>query len=111
MGAMTVPVALADRLGETASEGLLDMFEAHRRAVAEFAVVQCGERFERRLVEETSKLHVEMAGLRSDLREIRSDLREEMATNRFELLKWSFVFWVGQFVSVVAVVGIMLRMK
>ena len=104
MGAMNVPVTLADRLGEPASEDLLDMFEAHRRACSEFAIVQCGERFERRLIEETSKLRVDIA-------QLRSDFREEMGTNRFELLKWLFLFWVGQFVSVVSFVGIILRMK
>ena len=36
-------------------------------------------------------------------------LRQEMAVNRFELLKWSFLFWVGQVFAVVGLVGVMLR--
>jgi predicted solute-binding protein len=42
------------------------------------------------------------------LREI-SDLRLDMTTMRFELLKWSFVFWVGQVLAVAAILGLFLR--
>ena len=36
-------------------------------------------------------------------------IRQDIATNRFELLKWSFLFWVGQVIAVVGLVGVMLR--
>lgn len=168
MEAIRVPDALADRLGAPASAALVELLDASNRACAEYVMTQCAERFERRLVEETSKLRVDMAqlgatlrqemtGLRSDLREdmavlrsdlrqeiagvcsdlrqeitgsrsdlreeiagvrsdlrqeiarLGSDLRSEMATNRVELLKWAFLFWIGQFVSVVSFVALMLR--
>jgi hypothetical protein len=155
-----VPEALAERLGEPAAAGLVEMFSAHGDDVTALAV----DRFERRLVEETSKLRVEMAQLGSDLRvemaQLGSDLRRDMgqlgsdlrgeiaqlgsdlrgetallrgdmhgqigglrgeiagirhevaaqlATHRFELLKWAFLFWVGQLAGVAAIVGLMLR--
>lgn len=125
MEAIRVPDALADRLGEPASAALVELLDANNRACADDVMMQGAERFERRLIEETSKLRVEMAelradlrqdmaGLRSDLRQeiarLGSDLRTEMATNRVELLKWAFLFWVGQFVGVVGFVGLMLRL-
>lgn len=157
MEAIRVPDALADRLGEPASAALVELLDANNRACADYVMTQCAERFERRLVEETSKLRVEtaqlgamlrqqMTELRSDLREdlavfrsdlrqeiaggrtdlrqeivesrsdlrqeiarLGSDLRNEMATDRVELLKWAFLFWVGQFVGVVSFVALMLR--
>lgn len=78
------------------------MFEGNSKSVAEDVVTKCSERFERRLVEETSKLRVEMA-------QLRSDLREGMGTLRVELLRWAFMFWVGQLVGVAAIVGLLLR--
>ena len=60
------------------------------------------ERFERRLIDEAAKLRVEMAHLASEL-------RQEMATDRFELLKWMFVFWIGQLAAVSAIVSFLLR--
>jgi hypothetical protein len=38
-----------------------------------------------------------------------ASLRTEIATNRFELLKWAFLFWVGQFAGVAGIIGFMLR--
>ena len=84
------------------------------------------DHFERRLVEESSKLRLEMAELRTDMRgelgairtemavslgSIRADMagvRTEMAVNRFELLKWAFAFWVGQLVGVAGIVALLL---
>ena len=99
---MRTPAALAERLGEPASVALLEMFDASERTCLDHTVRQSTERFERRLVEEASKLRVEIA-------QLRSDLREAMATNRFELLKWAFLFWVGQVVSIVGTIALMLR--
>jgi hypothetical protein len=60
-------------------------------------------------------LRQEMTGLGARLRQEMSDmgatLRQEMANGRFELLKWSFVFWVGQVLTVTALVGLMLRLS
>ena len=68
-----------------------------------------GERFARRLVEETSGLRVEMAqglprcvemaeglaSVRRDMAEGFAAVRQEMAQQRVELLKWAFVFWMA----------------
>ena len=103
MRAVRIHPAVAARLGDSAAaEELADMFDANNRAVLDEATMQCIDRFERRLVEEASKLRVEMS-------QLRSDLRGEMATTRVELLRWAFLFWVGQLVSVAVVVGSILR--
>ena len=114
---------------------------------------QCAERFERRLVEETSKLRVDLVQTQGDMRqgfaevrgemhqgfaavrgemhqgfaevrgemrqgfaEVRGEMRQgvadmgrDNATHRFELLRWSFAFWVGQLAAVAAIVGLLLR--
>jgi hypothetical protein len=82
------------------------------------------ERFERRLVEEIAGVRVEMARSEARLREViagqgatlrvemaqlAAAIRQEMALNRLEVLKWAFVFWVGQVIAVVGLVGVMLR--
>jgi len=60
------------------------------------------ERFERRLVEETSKLRVDMA-------QMRRDLHGEILASRFELIKWNFVFWIGQVVALSGIISLLLR--
>ena len=49
------------------------------------------------------------ASLREALAQQGAALRVEIATNRFELLKWSFLFWVGQVLAIGGVMAAMLR--
>lgn len=97
-----ISLAFADRLGPDATKGLIELLAADHRAWTEQVMTVCTERFERRLVEETSRLRVELAGLKADL-------RQEMATSRVELLKWAFLFWVGQLAGVAALMSLLLR--
>jgi hypothetical protein len=96
-----------------------------QRLVGELAGVRTEmARGEARLREEIASVRVEMARgearLHGEISQTRAMLREEMAqqgtlirqeiaTNRFELLKWSFLFCVGQVIAVVGLVGVMLR--
>jgi hypothetical protein len=74
------------------------------------------DRFEKRLGEAVGGLRQEMTSLGGELRgdmrelrlELRGDLRSEIATTRADLLKWSFLFWVGQ-VAVVFGLASLLR--
>jgi hypothetical protein len=109
MSPVRVSGALLEKLGEPASASLIELLDAQQRASTEAAMTQCGERFERRLIEETSKLRLETAGLRGDMREGFADLRRDIAAERFELLKWAIAFWVGQLAAVAAIVGALLR--
>jgi hypothetical protein len=60
------------------------------------------ERFERRIIEETSKLSVDMANM-----ETRLSLRIDKV--QADLLKWSFVFWIGQVIALTAIMSALLR--
>jgi hypothetical protein len=137
-----VPVALAERLGTEATGGLVRLFNAARESLedvrgewSEQVLSLAVERFERRLVEETSKLRVEMAqgfgGLRQEMSSLEGRLRQEMGGlegrlrqemgglegrlhkeiggQRVESLRWSFVFWIGQVAAMAALLGFMLR--
>jgi hypothetical protein len=64
------------------------------------------ERFERRLAEEIARLRVE---LRREMHEGFAAIRQEMATQRVELLKWSLMFWVGQFTANAALLVYLVR--
>jgi hypothetical protein len=36
-------------------------------------------------------------------------VRQELATSRVEMLKWSFLFWIGQVAAMAGLLGFMLR--
>ena len=76
---------------------------------------------------EMSELRLEMASVRHDMtagdaalrqeltaglaavRQEMGGLRHDMATIRFDLLKWSFLFWVGQVLAVGGILSFVLR--
>lgn len=70
---------------------------AQRRDV----IVSVEEKFERRLVEEISKLRSELmeyiAAHHSELKTDMANLRTKMANFRADVIRWMFIFWIGQF--------------
>ncbi len=93
MEALIVPGPLRTKLGESASEGLSEMFSLYHQIT--------NDRFERRLTESIGSLRLEMyQGFAA--------LRQELATTRVELLKWSFLFWAGQLAAIAGLLSYML---
>ena len=86
---------------------------AQQGATLRQEMTQQGATLREALAQESSALRIEIAGLRTelkgDMQEGFASLRLAIANDRFELLKWSFLFWVGQVFAIVALVGAMLR--
>ena len=90
---LVVPEPLREKLGHPASESLMDMFaEVHRMGE---------ERLDRRIAEVA-------ANTDRKITELRSELLLAMATLKFDLLKWNFLFWIGQLAALTAVLNAML---
>jgi dsDNA-specific endonuclease/ATPase MutS2 len=152
-----VPGPLQDRLGHEATAGLIELLAAAREEWTAEMLERIGDRFERRLTDETTKVRVEMvqgfaalrqemavgvsqlrqemaAGvsqlrqemavglsqlrqemavelsrLRQEMTEGFAALRQELAETRVELLKWTFVFWVGQLFALAGFLAVLLR--
>jgi hypothetical protein len=134
-----VPAALSERLGAEATSGLLQLVNHAHEEWSEDVLTRSAERFERRLTEECSKLRIEIAqgdaALRQEIAHGDAALRQEMtagfaalrqemsaglaavrqevtaglAAVRVELVKWSFLFWIGQVAAIAALLAFMLR--
>jgi hypothetical protein len=89
---ITVPRPLRERLGDDGSDSLVTLLNQFSLSLQEDVITLVGEKFERRLSEEISKLRIEM-------KEEISKLRVEMAQMRADLIRWMFVFWVGQLIA------------
>jgi hypothetical protein len=97
MRANGVSEALLDRLGDEATLGLLEWIESKQTGWSDRVLSITVERFERRLSEEMGRFRV--------------DLIREMHDVRWDVLRWMFVFWVGQFFAFAALLAFMLRFK
>jgi hypothetical protein len=83
MKSLSVPAPLRAPLTDNGADSLMDMF-ADAHAIA-------ADSFERRLREEVSTVRLDIANL------------------RFELLKWSFVFWITQLAAIAGMMGFLIR--
>ena len=86
MDNLVVPPPVRTKLGDAGCDGLVSMFaEAHRCAT---------ESFERNLDQNAALLTERVDRRLADL--------------RADLLKWSFLFWLGQVATIAAVLGLIL---
>ena len=106
MGALQVPQALAERLGERGTEGLVVLLRSARSDWTDHVLTMAGERYERRLTEEVSRLRVEFA---QEIGRLRAEVIRELATTRVDQFKWSFAFWLGQVATTAGLLAYMLR--
>jgi len=102
MSAGRIPSAVRTKLGDDATFGLIELLDAEHKNWSEAVLATATDRFERRLVQETSLL-------REDFRKGLADIRSELATTRVEMLRWSFVFWLGQVAAIAALLSFVLR--
>jgi hypothetical protein len=93
---------LRAKLGDDAMSGLQTLLDDAGQQWKDDVLAITGERFERRLSQEIGALRVDMA------KEFAS-VRVEMATMQANLLKWSFLFWIGQFAAASAMTAFLLR--
>ncbi len=105
--------ALREKLGDEAMGGLQTFVDHARREWKDEMLTLAAERFDRRVGEEIGALRLDMAkefaAGRMEMASMKTELRTEMAETRFSMLKWAFVFWIGQFAAVSAMMALLLR--
>ena len=106
MSSRKIPANLRTRLGDDATFGLVELLSAEEKDWSDRMLTSATERFERRLTQEISLLRQDF---HQSLNEGLAGIRTELATVRVEMLRWSFVFWIGQVAAVAALLALMLR--
>jgi len=124
--AVVVPARpLREKLGDEAVDSLIELLNKSGEKIKADVIALSGEKYERRLSEEIANIRIDMASLRAELKEseeryekrlseeianikidmasLRAELKEDIAGIRTELsakyaslIKWMFIFWIGQ---------------
>lgn len=105
METLLVPAPVREKLGDAGSDGLVMMFaDAHRLATEQLdrGIAQVSASFDRKITEVSASFDRKLA-------EETSKLRLDMAALKFDLLKWNFLFWIGQLAAFTAILSVMLR--
>ncbi len=118
MPVVTVGKALREKLGDEGVESLIDLINQSQNDQKAEILEIVEEKFERRLSEEMGKLRQEIAEvkvemsegfaevraeLKKDIAEVRTEMKKDIADvkvevhqTKSELIKWMFIFWIGQ---------------
>lgn len=100
---------LHDALGPEACQELGNAFEE----VQNDMLTMAAERFDRRLMTVECNLRQDMTRMETGLHITIADglakIRTDLSELRTDVLRWSFLFWIGQFTATVALIGLMLR--
>ena len=109
MSPTVLSVRLRERLGPGASDDLVETLETNKDEM----LTDCQECFEARLGSAVGEIRQELttvdAGLRIALTEGLSKIRTELAEMRVDVLRWSFLFWIGQVVATATIMALLLR--
>ncbi len=90
------------RLRSDAALELAEYFDRERDDWSDDVLSVAADRFECRLA-------TEMSGLRSEMAAGFTAIRQELSTTRVEMLKWSFIFWIGQVAAIAGLLTLLLR--
>ena len=93
MPVLTIERPLREKLGEEAVDSLINLINKaifeQKNDVLKFVE----EKFERRLSEEIAGLEVRLT---EKISQNYNDLSEKISGTRADMIKWMFIFWVGQ---------------
>ncbi|MFQ5709338.1 MAG: LA_3696 family protein [bacterium] len=89
MTVVTIPKPLRDKLGNEATEALVEVLNRLSDDTRNDVLTLAEERFVRRLSESISALRQE---LKEDIRQ----LSIQVEKNHTNMIKWMFIFWIGQ---------------
>jgi len=106
MSGPRIPAAVRVKLGDDATFGLIELLDREHEDWSEQVLLTATDRFERRLTHEISLLRQEF---HTALHDGLAAVRHELTTTRVEILRWSFVFWIGQVATIAALLAFMLR--
>lgn len=112
--------ALRERLGDEAAVALEEYVDSRGLDWREEVVQTSIERFDHRLAATSAVLRLEMADTRLEMQkgfagiwramaDLKTSITGELTDTRVELLRWSFMFWVGQVAAIAALLAFMLR--
>ena len=89
MPIITVPKVLREKLGEDGADALVELVNVANGQTKADVLTFVEEKFERRLSEEIGKVRQEMSA-----EFVR--VRQEASESKVDLIRWMFLFWVGQ---------------
>ena len=89
MAVIAFPKILTDRLTDEGARALAEILDRVEESSKSNSLEAAENRFEKRLAEELGKL--------------RSEMHDELGKLRSDVIRWMFIFWIGQAATVIGI--------
>jgi len=96
MPVVAVGKPLRLKLGDAGTDSLVQFINEALAEQKNDILTFVEEKFERRLSENIAGVETKIGKLETKIAETKAELTTEIANTRSELIKWMFIFWVGQ---------------
>ncbi len=107
MPVISVPRALRQQLGDDGADDLVDLINRATEDAKEDTLVLAEEKYERRLSEEMAVVNRNITEVETRLdkriTEVETRLQTQLAETKSELIRWMFIFWVGQLAAMLGI--------
>ena len=101
MAVVTVPKVLREKLSDEGADALVELINKADEKGKQDVVVFVEEKFERRLTEVKAELQIEIGKVRNEISEVKAALEVKIESVKADIIKWMFIFWIGQFAAIV----------
>ena len=105
---IVVGLALRERLGENGTRELTEFAKRHSDEVRSDVMDVCDTQvagLSSEIADRFAGVDTKLSELSKTIDDLKIDLIGRLADMRVELLRWTFVFWVGQFAAMFAVLA------
>ena len=110
---ITIPEALREKLGPEGARALAELLNEASVQTRGDVIEIAASRFERRLAEELAELHTKMSSeigsLWAELHSEIGKLRADMGVFEGRIIRWMFVFWIGQIGALLGILFVFFR--
>ncbi len=96
MSIITIPKILREKLTDEGANALVEILDKVEDRSQAHTAETVELRFEKRLTEETTRLE-------KKIESVRADLEKKIESTKTDIIKWMFIFWIGQFASIVGI--------
>ncbi|MBE3585395.1 MAG: hypothetical protein IMW94_04385 [Thermoanaerobacter sp.] len=98
-----IPETLRTKLGEDGVKELVDLLNQAAKNIKGSLEEKASDKLEQRLTETKG-------GIEKQIADLRTELKTEIAHTRADLIKWMFIFWVGQVAVIGGLLGLSIKL-
>ncbi|MBI4309214.1 MAG: DUF1640 domain-containing protein [Candidatus Omnitrophica bacterium] len=109
MTVINLPKILRDRLTDEGADAFVQILDRVEERNQQVILDIAEQKFEARLAHLDAKIDRVAAELNAKIDRMAAELRAKMSEDKAEIIKWMFIFWVGQVATILAILFVFFK--